>query len=214
MQNSEGVREPGLRERKRDETRLRMEAAAVAIALEKGVENTTVDAISAAADVSPRTFFNYFDSKEDAILGMRDSEIAARAIETHLEDFTGRDIAASVIALFAAVLSPGLSSPELHRSRMKLAKQHPHLFTRQLAQMTRMNEQLTTAIVTLLRENDAYAGRDDDQLATDAEMLLALCGGAFRIAVKEWMVAGGRASTHELETRATALVHDLTERLK
>ena len=33
-------------------------------------------------------------------------------------------------------------------------------------------------------------------------------------AIKEWMVAGGRASTHELETRATALVHDLTERLK
>ena len=113
------------------------------------------------------------------------------------------------------MLSPGLSSHELHKSRMKLAKQHPQLFTRQLAQMSRMNEQLTTGDRRPPSgSDDAFAGRDDAQLATDAEMLLALCGGAFRIAVKEWMVAGGRASTDALATRAIALVHDLEERLK
>ncbi|MEJ1229402.1 MAG: TetR/AcrR family transcriptional regulator [Galbitalea sp.] len=69
------ISETGLRERKRAETRERLETAAVTIAARDGLEHATVDAICQAADVSPRTFFNYFDSKEDAIVGLRDSTI-------------------------------------------------------------------------------------------------------------------------------------------
>lgn len=42
--------------------------AAVKIALDEGVEAATVEAISVAADISPRTFFNYFASKEEALV--------------------------------------------------------------------------------------------------------------------------------------------------
>lgn len=61
--------EPGLRERKRRATRRAIQQAALRIAIEDGLGAVTVDEISRRADVSPRTFFNYFPSKEQAILG-------------------------------------------------------------------------------------------------------------------------------------------------
>lgn len=58
---------PGLRERKKRSTRRAIGEAAVALAMERGLENVRVEDIAAAADVSVRTFSNYFRTKYDAI---------------------------------------------------------------------------------------------------------------------------------------------------
>ncbi|MFI6923855.1 TetR/AcrR family transcriptional regulator [Nonomuraea spiralis] len=56
------------RERRRAEKRQAIRMAAVRLALDHGLDAVTVEAVSAAADISPRTFFNYFASKEDALV--------------------------------------------------------------------------------------------------------------------------------------------------
>ncbi|GAA1287724.1 TetR family transcriptional regulator [Planotetraspora silvatica] len=58
---------PGLRERKKVETREALRAAAIQLFLEHGASTVTVDDICEAAGVSRRTFFNYFESKETAL---------------------------------------------------------------------------------------------------------------------------------------------------
>ena len=68
----------GLRERKRRQTRKDLEAVTLELVVRDGLEKTTIEAISEKANVSPRTFFNYFDSKEDALLGMQNLEINYR----------------------------------------------------------------------------------------------------------------------------------------
>jgi AcrR family transcriptional regulator len=58
---------PGLRERKKAETREALRAAAIRLFLERGPSAVTVNDICDAARVSARTFFNYFESKEAAL---------------------------------------------------------------------------------------------------------------------------------------------------
>ena len=58
----------GMRERKKLATREALSAAALRLALEHGPENVRVDDIAEAAGVSPRTYNNYFSSREQAIM--------------------------------------------------------------------------------------------------------------------------------------------------
>src|SRR5262245_26947651 len=66
--NTKGPISEGLRQRKRRETRAALSRAAMRLCIQRGGwENVTVDEIAAAANVSPRTFRNYFSTKAEAV---------------------------------------------------------------------------------------------------------------------------------------------------
>jgi AcrR family transcriptional regulator len=66
--------EGGLRERKRRQTRQAVTEAARALTAANGLSGFTVEEVCEKVGISRRTFFNYFPTKEDAILGHRDDE--------------------------------------------------------------------------------------------------------------------------------------------
>ena len=80
----------GLRERKKRRTRATLIEAAAELCLKQGYDNTTVDQIAAAADVSPRTFSRYFPTKESVVTAMTGDmdEYLAAAIAAQPTDIT------------------------------------------------------------------------------------------------------------------------------
>jgi AcrR family transcriptional regulator len=77
-----------LRERKRARTRQALIDAAVELFERHGYDKTTIADIAAAADISPRTFFGYFASKEDLLFTDPDARVQAtlKAIEQRAPD--------------------------------------------------------------------------------------------------------------------------------
>jgi AcrR family transcriptional regulator len=84
--------EAGLRERKKQRTRGALIDSAFALFQRKGFEATTIDEIAEAVDISPRTFFRYFASKEEVALSLIDDQLVAL-----LDHFTHRPPEESVL---------------------------------------------------------------------------------------------------------------------
>jgi AcrR family transcriptional regulator len=202
----------GLRERKRAQTRRRLEEAAIGLALHDGLGKVTIEAISERADVSRRTFFNYFDSKDDAILGVNPPDVSPEALAGHLARYADADTVESIIGLIIAVLGPSIDEPALRQSRLEVIRQNPQLLERLLARMARMTEQLTAAASTLIAQHGPASG---DQAVPDgvAETVLMTCAGAVRAATKQWSSTDTDLSLEQLEQRAVSLVREAIEKL-
>ncbi|WP_217634344.1 TetR/AcrR family transcriptional regulator [Herbiconiux ginsengi] len=209
----------GLRDRKRQETRARIERAAAELVLAHGLPGVTVDAISEAAEISPRTFFNYFESKEDAIVGLHGLDETTETIATHLaREEQQNDLVGSTVRLLFEVWGTALPDSSLKEIRMEILRRNPELLERHMAQMGRMMQQLSAAVRTLAGESSA----DETTTPTDSrpsspswsEPVLALCGAAVRLTVKDWIAGGSTESSDVLESRAIALVREAIERLR
>ncbi len=183
----------GLRERKKAETRQAISAAALDLALTHGPGGVTVDDIAAAADVSPRTVFNYFATKEEAILGV-DPERRAEV----LERLAGRPAGEPpLVSLREAMRSDDPTAAVSWRARAGLAREHPQLQSAYVAGFTALEDELTQVL----------AGRVGRDPAVDPypRLVVAVALAALRVAVQNAIDVDRVDALNEAVDRAFAL---------
>jgi AcrR family transcriptional regulator len=167
----------GLRERKKAETRQALMTAAVRLAEELGPDLVTVEAIAEAAGVSPRTFFNYFRSKEDAIVGVNPTETSEL-----LEDLAARPEgeapldALRAMALAAAARLEAKADDMMVRHRLTQA--HPSLAMRRAARFSEVERALAEVIA---RRTGLDVERDPYPMLAASTALSAI-----RVAMSAW----------------------------
>lgn len=120
--------EPGLRERKRLATRRAIQHAVLTLSLRNGIDKVTVEEISRVAGISARTFFNYFASKDAALLGDAPDLAAEADIEAFVHAGPNGDMFAQLAVLLAAGVDRVEADREIHQLRQAVMKDSPYLF--------------------------------------------------------------------------------------
>ena len=164
----------GMRERKKLATRDALSAAALRLALEYGPQNVRVDDIAEAAGVSPRTYNNYFSSREQAIVvglaAERGAPVAAalraRPVDEPLDQ-----------AVVGALIEQYSDEGEPDRDTLALITSAPALQTEFLDTIAAIERPLAEAI----------AARTDGQGELGPEVLAAAVSGAARVAAERWL---------------------------
>ncbi len=178
----------GLRERKKQETRIALSWAAIRLAVERGVDDVRIEDIAAEAGVSLRTFRNYFSSKAEAITARHvdramliADELRARPAAEPLWEA----IAAAVQARFALGADQedtgGQDAPdEQWRSGVRLMLRDPAL----QGELAKASAAANTALAAAIAER-TNAGPDD----LGPRLVAAAVGAGLTVAIDQWMRA-------------------------
>ena len=181
----------GLRERKRLATRRAIQFAVLELVAERGLDNVTVDEISRVADVSPRTFFNYFTSKEEALIGESPSLPADEAIAEFVAAGAGRDLLADLGELLAVSSGNITDDFELLTLRRALMKQHPQLFALRMATMRTFEDELGAIVARRLAADEPRLAEEPAELEQRSRLVTFVAFGVMRHAWSRWADAGG-----------------------
>jgi AcrR family transcriptional regulator len=178
-----------LRERKKLATRHELRRVTLRLVAERGFSNVTVEEIAEAANVSPRTFFNYFPSKEAALFGADPAlkDATRDAIVGQLPGEPVVTVLRSVMTTQARRVADEFAElggdPVEWLGRMRAARTDPQLHAVHGAQMAALERSLAEAIAQRLGtdvERDPYPG-----------LLAAMATGVFRSSMSFWAAAGG-----------------------
>ncbi|OSZ56897.1 TetR family transcriptional regulator [Streptomyces pharetrae CZA14] len=194
MQNVAEERAPqgGLRERKKRATRAALVEAAVRLAAEHGAENITVEAISETAGVSPRTFFNYFDSRDDVFV-MIGAETSARLRRAVLEAPAELLPLQALRHALAAELAEVEQHHELWRLHAEVLRRSPRLLVRSLGVHAADELGLAETLAERMGADGPAAPSAGVESRRSAlglypHLLAAVCVTAVRVAFEHWCV--------------------------
>ena len=178
--NESAIPNVGLRERKKLQTRRTIRGAALDLAIELGLENLTVEAIADAANISPRTFFNYFAHKEDALV----TDAAAVAVALRPAPRWARPSHESPLHVVRAVITEydpfSLVNADRQRAlaRQKLVQENPRLLARQLGVYAILEAELAQAVAERLDV--------DPEADLRPALVASVAAAAMRVAVRRW----------------------------
>ncbi|MEU2566543.1 TetR family transcriptional regulator [Streptomyces althioticus] len=196
--------QPGLRERKKQRTRDALVRAALELIATRGYDGTTVDDIAAAVDVSQRTFFRYFASKEEVALfvpRLAEQRIAEAVRARPRDEAPLETLRRAVLDSWDAINEAvgELVPVELHMRVYRVIESTPALLAAHLRRAAELEEELAGVI----------AEREGLDVDTDPRprILVAAFGGVIRVAERRW-TEGDDLSTEALrELMRTCLDH-------
>jgi AcrR family transcriptional regulator len=186
---------PGLRQRKKDQLRTQLIDEALRLFIERGYDATTIEDIVADLNVSPRTFFRYFESKVDVVVA-------------------GPFQIGSRLADFARAAPPGSGPLDIARHAVRELAAYRQSLPDALRHATLIVE--TPELATrLARERDYWARGlalllepqlEADDVALHAFMIASSAIGALGAAFEQWVRERGARPFPEILERAFALI--------
>ncbi len=180
----------GLRERKKQETRLALSWAATRLVVERGYAEVRIEDIADAAGVSLRTFRNYFSSKAEAV-AMAVADRQRERVRRIADDLRARPadeplwpaVLAAVEAQFALGRDDdGQNPPQpawLHGLRLMLDEPAMH------GEMFRVNAEATATLTAAVAERTGT----DPQHDVYPELVATVIGAAMGVTMRRWVVA-------------------------
>jgi AcrR family transcriptional regulator len=196
--------QPGRRERKKLATRQALQDVALRLVAERGLDQVTVEDISEAADVATRTFFNYFSSKEEALLGNLPEKVAA--VQRMVVDRPASETPLEAVCQVLRTMTLQLAERRDERLlRQQVIERHPGLLARQLGMYASFERALSAAVAERIG-----AGQAD---ALYCRVVAAVAVAAARSAVSSWMADQGRRPLADMVDAAFLQLRELAGRV-
>ncbi len=184
----------GLRERKKQKTREAIQREALRLFQAQGYDTTTIEQISAAAEISPSTFFNYFPTKEDVVLYDSYDPIL---LSTLAAGPPGEPLSASVRRALDAIAGVMERDREVILVRARLWLEEPALRARVWEELERTRNLLTAVLA-------AHSGRDPDEFELRVIAMMVITA-AFEASL-EWVRQGGEGNLLTYVDRALTVI--------
>jgi AcrR family transcriptional regulator len=180
----------GLRERKKAKTRGLLQQHALRLFRDQGYEQTTVEQIAEAAEVSPTTLYRYFPTKADLVIY---DDLDERMIEVFRaqppELNAVQALRAALHSGFGSIMGEGLA---IQRERERLLRSEPELRAAMLDELTRTVQEISGLIA------ERSGRRPDD------DAVLALAGAFIGVAIAAWLGTEGEGWTGRFLDRVDA----------
>jgi len=187
----------GLRERKKEKTRTQLTDAAFRLFAEQGFDGTTIEQIVDEVEVSPRTFFRYFDSKEDVVIGFFD-DIGLELrdmLEQRPEDEAPFEAVSESLRSLADMY---LADEGRVVAAKRLSYETPSIRARLLDKHARWENGLTEGLAARLGVDPGTDPRP--------RLIAAVALTAFSTAVGDWCTHGAGSDLHTRVDQALATV--------
>ena len=181
---------PGLRERKKAKTRALIQACALRLFAEQGYDETSIEQIAEAAEVSPSTVFRYFPAKPDLVIY---DDLDERMIEVFRALPPELNAVQALHAMFRRGFGAAIDEElEVQRERERLLRTVPELRSAMLDEFART----VGEIAALVAER---SGRPADD-----EAVLALAGAVVGVSIAAWFESGEDLTAERYLTRVDA----------
>jgi AcrR family transcriptional regulator len=184
----------GLRERKKQKTKEAIHRAAMRLFQKRGYEETTIEQIAAAAEISPSTFFNYFPNKDDVVMLDIYDPMTIKMLKERPKDESLNDAFRRVLEGLEAIFD---RDRELVLARGRLMMEVPELRARLWDEIER-----TQSVVTEMVAERTGRDPNDFEVRVTARIVIA----ALYEASLEWLRQGGRKKLGQLANHALDVV--------